>query len=222
MFRTGTAPSPARPSRRTPSAALAVLTAVAVAAGVAACQPDPPAASVARTSASPAGVPAGRPEHDGRAERAGEDDGTVPSGTTVFDDDLPALANLAPALRTALEQAATAAEEDGVTFVVNSGWRSRDYQAQLLREAVAQYGSAAAAARWVAPADTSSHVTGDAVDLAQNGGTVWLAGHGAAYGLCPVYANEPWHYELRPDAPDAGCPAPYADATADPRTSGAG
>ena len=26
------------------------------------------------------------------------------------------------------------------------------------------------------------------------------------YGLCQIYGNEPWHYELRPDAVDHGCP----------------
>ncbi len=40
---------------------------------------------------------------------------------------------------------------------------------------------------------------------------------GAEYGLCQIYANEPWHYELRPDAVEVGCPALYADPTEDPR-----
>ena len=42
--------------------------------------------------------------------------------------------------------------------------------------------------------------------------------HGADYGLCQIYGNEPWHYELRPDAVDRGCPPTYADPTQDPRT----
>ena len=37
------------------------------------------------------------------------------------------------------------------------------------------------------------------------------------YGLCRIYGNEPWHYELRPDAVDHGCPPMYADPTHDPR-----
>ena len=41
--------------------------------------------------------------------------------------------------------------------------------------------------------------------------------HGAEYGLCQIYANEPWHYELRPDAGARGCPPIYADPTHDPR-----
>ena len=37
------------------------------------------------------------------------------------------------------------------------------------------------------------------------------------YGLCQIYGNEPWHYELRPEAIDRGCPPMYADPTHDPR-----
>ena len=39
----------------------------------------------------------------------------------------------------------------------------------------------------------------------------------AGYGLCQTYRNEPWHYELRPDAVNRGCPRMYADPTHDPR-----
>ena len=45
----------------------------------------------------------------------------------------------------------------------------------------------------------------------------WLSEHGAGYGLCQIYSNEPWHYELRPEAIDHGCPPVYADPTHDPR-----
>ena len=31
------------------------------------------------------------------------------------------------------------------------------------------------------------------------------------------YGNEPWHFELSPDAIDHGCPPMYADPTRDPR-----
>jgi hypothetical protein len=61
------------------------------------------------------------------------------------------------------------------------------------------------AARWVATPDTSAHVSGDAVDIAPSDSAAWLSEHGAAYGLCQIYGNEPWHYELRPDAVDHGC-----------------
>jgi zinc D-Ala-D-Ala carboxypeptidase len=61
--------------------------------------------------------------------------------------------------------------------------------------------------------DTSAHVSGDAVDIGHSVATAWLSAHGAAYGLCQIYRNEPWHYELRPEAVDDGCPAMYTDAT---------
>jgi hypothetical protein len=60
-------------------------------------------------------------------------------------------------------------------------------------------------------------VSGDAVDLGPARAASWLGDHGAAYGLCRVYANEPWHFELRAGAAGGGCPAPYADPTQDPR-----
>jgi hypothetical protein len=161
-----------------------------------------------------------RSEHRGlRLERRGalgEADGAVPDGATVFDDEIPGVANLDPALLGALRQAATDAADEGVEFFVDSGWRSPEYQNQLLREAVSEYGSEEEAARWVATAETSAHVSGDAVDMGSDA-TAWLSGHGAEYGLCQIYGNEPWHYELRPEAIDHGCPPMYADPTHDPR-----
>jgi zinc D-Ala-D-Ala carboxypeptidase len=127
------------------------------------------------------------------------------------------VANLDPSLLTALRRAATDAAEVGVELRVNSGWRSPGYQEQLLREAVSEYGSEEEAARWVATADTSAHVSGDAVDIGPFDATAWLSEHGARYGLCPIYGNEPWHYELNLEATSDGCPPVYADPTQDPR-----
>jgi LAS superfamily LD-carboxypeptidase LdcB len=147
----------------------------------------------------------------------GEADGAVPDGTTVFDDEVPGVTNLAPDLLAALREAATDAADDGVEFFVDSGWRSPEYQERLLQEAVSKYGSEEEAARWVATPSTSPHVSGDAVDIGPSDAAAWLSEHGARYGLCQIYGNEPWHYELRPEAIDHGCPAMYADPTHDPR-----
>jgi D-alanyl-D-alanine carboxypeptidase len=152
-----------------------------------------------------------------RPHALGFADGEVPDGVTVFDDEYPAVANLDPALLRALRQAATDAGRDGVELYVNSGWRSPAYQEQLLDEAVSEYGSRAEAARWVATPTTSPHVSGDAVDIGDDDAAAWLSEHGAAYALCQIYDNEPWHFELRPEAVDQGCPSPYADPTQDPR-----
>jgi zinc D-Ala-D-Ala carboxypeptidase len=169
-------------------------------------------ASSSSRAASPIDVLGG--EHRGAL---GEADGAVPDGTTVFDDEIPAVANLDPALLGALRQAATAAADDGVEFYVDSGWRSPEYQEELLHEAVSKYGSEKEAARWVATPNTSAHVSGDAVDIGPFDATAWLSEHGAKYGLCQIYRNEPWHYELRAEAIDHGCPPSYADPTHDPR-----
>jgi zinc D-Ala-D-Ala carboxypeptidase len=147
----------------------------------------------------------------------GEAAGAVPSGTTVFDDGIPGVAKLNSDLLGALRRAATAAADDGVELLVDSGWRSPEYQERLLQDAVSKYGSEEEAARWVATPKTSAHVSGEAVDIGPDDATGWLAEHGAAYGLCQTYGNEPWHYELRPEAIDHGCPPTYADATHDPR-----
>jgi hypothetical protein len=172
--------------------------------------------SLTAPSPSSAASPVDRSRNEQR-DALGEAGGAVPDDTTVFDDEVPGVANLDPALLGALRHAATDAADDGVEFAVDSGWRSRAYQEQLLQEAVAKYGSAAKAARWVATPDTSAHVSGDAVDIGPSAAAAWLSEHGAAYALCQIYGNEPWHYELRPAAIDHGCPAMYADPTHDPR-----
>jgi zinc D-Ala-D-Ala carboxypeptidase len=176
-------------------------------------------ASSSSTAASPIDVLRSGPSGFRREHRSalGQADGAVPEGTTVFDDEIPGVANLDPDLLGALRQAATDAAYDGVEFYVDSGWRSPEYQKQLLREAVSEYGSEEEAARWVATADTSAHVSGDAVDIRPDDATAWLSEHGARYGLCQIYGNEPWHYELRPEAFGHGCPPMYADPTRDPR-----
>jgi LAS superfamily LD-carboxypeptidase LdcB len=110
-----------------------------------------------------------------------------------------------------------AAEGAGVKFDIESGWRSPEYQEQLLHEAVSKYGSEEEAARWVATPNTSAHVWGDAVDIGSPDAMAWLSEHGAKYGLCQIYRNEPWHYELRSEAIDHGCPPMYADPAHDPR-----
>jgi D-alanyl-D-alanine carboxypeptidase len=162
------------------------------------------------------------PDHERRhpgdpALALGEQDGAVPDGVTAFDDEVPAVSRLNPALLRALRRAATDAAEAEVEIFVESGWRSPEYQQQLLRDAISKYGSEKEAARWVATAETSAHVSGDAVDIGPADATAWLSKHGAGYGLCQIYRNEPWHYELRPEAGARGCPRTYADPTHDPR-----
>jgi zinc D-Ala-D-Ala carboxypeptidase len=212
------------PRRRIPRTLVAGL--LVVIAAIAAASGYQLLASSSSTAAPPDVVPSSGPlppsplpsspprsEHRGPL---GEADGAVPDGATVFDE-IPGVANLDPALLGALRQATTDAADDGVELYVNSGWRSPEYQEQLLREAVSEYGSEEEAARWVATADTSLHVSGDAVDIGPSEATAWLSEDGDDYGLCQIYSNEPWHYELRPEAIDHDCPPMYEDPTQDPR-----
>jgi zinc D-Ala-D-Ala carboxypeptidase len=228
---------PARPATRRIrrirlAGLLAVIAATAVALGHQVLASSSSTASSSATIASPVdvlrsaapsqnsarpiwpGTTSSRSRHRGAPGLA---DGAVPDGATVFDDEIPGVANLDPALLGALRQAATDATGDGVEFFVVSGWRSPEYQERLLHEAVSKYGSEEEAARWVATPNTSAHVSGDAVDIGPVDATAWLSEHGAEYGLCRIYGNEPWHYELRPEAIDHGCPPMYADPTHDPR-----
>jgi zinc D-Ala-D-Ala carboxypeptidase len=151
----------------------------------------------------------------GQRGALGEADGVLPDGTTVLDDEFPGVANLDPALLGALRRAATDAAGDEVEMFVTSGWRSRTYQEQLFRQAVSKYGSTEKAALWVATPGTSAHESGNAVDIGSFDAMAWLSKHGAEYGLCQIYRNEPWHYELRPGAINHGCPRMDADPTHD-------
>lgn len=117
-----------------------------------------------------------------------------------FDVGNPAVGNLAPALLVAVQQATTAAAVDGVTMTITSGWRSPAFQQQLLDDAVLTYGSVAAARQYVQTPERSKHVLGQAVDMGGVGADQWLAANGVRFGLCQIYANEPWHFELAADA----------------------
>jgi D-alanyl-D-alanine carboxypeptidase len=178
---------------------------------------SPPSAT-SPGAAEPLANPASDSLHGDHHGALGEADGVVPDGVTVFDVEYPAVANLDAGLLGALRRAAADAAVDGVTLYVNSGWRSPKYEQQLFHEAVAKYGSEKEAARWVATPGTSAHVSGDAVDIGHADATAWLSEHGGEYGLCQIYRNEPWHYELRPEAIGHGCPRMYADPTQDPRS----
>jgi hypothetical protein len=72
-----------------------------------------------------------------------------------------------------------------------------------------RYGSETVARRYVSTPEKSAHVSGRAVDVAPTDAAYWLIQHGRDYGLCQIYANEVWHFELA--GPD--CPAPLTDAS---------
>lgn len=129
-----------------------------------------------------------------------------------WDVDNPAVGYLDPALLGAVQQAAAAAAVDGVTMTITSGWRSPQFQQQLLDDAVLTYGSLAAARQFVQTPERSRHVTGTAVDIGGPAADDWLIINGSRFGLCRIYANELWHFELATE-PGGVCPPLLPDAS---------
>ncbi len=130
------------------------------------------------------------------------DGSAPPDGHTMtpFDVQYAAVGRLDPALLSAIQSAATAASTDGITMTITSGWRSPEFQQRLLDNAIQTYGSYAAARQYVQTPEASKHVTGQAVDVGGQGADQWLITNGSRFGLCRIYANELWHFELATDA----------------------
>jgi hypothetical protein len=142
------------------------------------------------------------------------EDGFVPDGVTLAPTaDVPAITNLDPELRAAVQDAARAAAEDGIDLRISSGWRSPAYQQALLDAAIVEHGSVERARTLVLSPEESEHVTGRAVDVGPTEAMYWMSRHGSDHGLCQTYGNEIWHYELATE-PGTACPPPLADASA--------
>ncbi len=133
--------------------------------------------------------------------------GWLPDGVTLspFDVSNPIVGWLDPALLDAVQQASQRAAAEGVDIRINSGWRSKGFQQRLFDDAVRNYGSVGAASEFVDPPDESLHVQGRAVDIAPVEADRWLIANGSQFGLCQIYANEIWHFELATH-PGGQCP----------------
>ncbi|WP_117198599.1 M15 family metallopeptidase [Nocardiopsis sp. TNDT3] len=141
------------------------------------------------------------------------EDGALPDDLSVtpFDTQYPSIARLDGALLEAVREAARDALEEGIVLHVTSGWRSGEYQRHLLDQAVLDHGSREEAGRLVSTPEESRHVTGEAIDIGPTDAADWLVRRGSAYGLCQVYANEMWHFELLTE-PGGDCPDLLSDA----------
>jgi len=133
--------------------------------------------------------------------------GYLPDGIAlgVYDVANPVIGRLDPALLSAVQKASEAAAAQGVTVKINSGWRSAGFQQRLFEDGVRTYGSVDAASQFVASPETSMHVQGKAVDVGGPDAAAWMSLNGPRFGLCQVYANELWHYELTADG-GGNCP----------------
>ena len=133
--------------------------------------------------------------------------GYIPDNQTVtpFDVANPVIGWLDPSLLTAIQNAARSATSDGVDLEITSGWRTKGFQQRLFDDAVRTYGSVETAQQFVASPDTSRHVVGQAVDVGPAEADNWLIRNGSRFGLCQIYANEIWHFELAAGQ-DGNCP----------------
>jgi hypothetical protein len=133
--------------------------------------------------------------------------GSIPDGQMIspFDVKNPVLAFLDPLLLKAIQDATRAAATEGVDVMLTSGWRSKGFQKRLFAQGVTTYGGAAAASQFVASPEASMHVLGKAVDVGPVTADDWMIHNGARFGLCQIYANEIWHFELAVDA-QGSCP----------------
>ena len=168
-----------------------------------------PLATLAMAAAVVTAVP-----HDATpAIRLVDNDGALAAGQvlTPFDVQDPTIGRLDPRLLGAVQAAANAAAADGITMTINSGWRTPEFQQQLLDQAVQNYGSLAAAREYVQTPQASKHVIGEAVDVGGYGADEWLIANGSRFGLCRIYANELWHFELVADE-FGNCPPLRANA----------
>lgn len=141
------------------------------------------------------------------------EDGSIPENGRVspFDTWHATIRNLDPQLLHAVQQAATDARAKKIDMKVTSGWRSKQYQQQLLDQGIAKYGSLEKAREFISPPDKSAHVTGKAVDIGPTDAADWMIRRGSDYGLCQVYSNEMWHFELL-TTPGGECPQPRHNA----------
>ncbi|HTU16068.1 MAG TPA: M15 family metallopeptidase [Solirubrobacterales bacterium] len=149
----------------------------------------------------------------GSAPKTVNASGYIPDGESIslWSGD-PAVGNLDSDLLEAMRRAAGDARRDGIELRVTGGWRSAAHQRELFEKAVVAHGGVEAASRFVKTPEDSTHVRGTAIDIGPTDADYWLIEHGSAYGLCQIYANEIWHFELATE-PGGLCPEMTLDAS---------
>ncbi|MEU7629629.1 M15 family metallopeptidase [Nocardia sp. NPDC049220] len=119
---------------------------------------------------------------------------------------------LEPRLALAYTLAADEAHAQAVPLSITSGYRTPAQQQALWDDGVSTYGTPDAARRWVLPPEESTHVAGRAIDVGPQQGAAWLEANGNRWGLCRVFDNEWWHFELA-TIPGGACPPMRPDAS---------
>lgn len=80
---------------------------------------------------------------------------------------------------------------------ITSAYRSPQVQQELWDNAVRQYGSEAAARKWVAPPGNSKHNSGTAIDFryGNDAARQWAHQNATKFNLAFPLSHEPWHVE---------------------------
>lgn len=94
-------------------------------------------------------------------------------------------------------KAADQAGFGGKAINIHSAWRSNETQSRLFNAAIAKYGSADAARKYVAPPGNSMHNKGLAVDLGfqSQAADAWAHKNLESFALYQRMGHEPWHIE---------------------------
>lgn len=123
---------------------------------------------------------------------------------------------LTPAAAEAWQRMLAAAAADDVTLLIVSGFRSHEYQAELIRAKLAKGEAIEEILKVNAPPGYSQHHSGSAVDVATPGHRPlteefeaseafrWLSANAARFGFAMTYPRdnawgfvyEPWHWAL--------------------------
>ena len=120
-----------------------------------------------------------------------------------------------PDVAAAFDRMAAAAAADGVTLVINSGFRSDAEQAALF--------AANPDPRMVAPPGTSLHRCGTELDLGPSTAYGWLAANAGRFGFLSATRWEPWHYGYTAGPEPCSAAGDRVGASpAGPRAEGAG
>ena len=142
----------------------------------------------------------------------GED---IPLGQTEIVEGSVRPEKIHPQVLARFLSAQSAAKEEGIEMVIDSGYRTTQTQEYLFNRAIKEHKTAEEAIKWVLPADLSRHPWGLALDVNlhhEKSGASWLEANGATFGLCRVYENEWWHFEPL-IAPGGICPPLKPDAS---------
>ena len=121
-----------------------------------------------------------------------------------------------------LKAMATAAKEENIILLVDSGYRSARYQRVIYRQFLEKGQNFRAIARYIAPPGYSEHMLGTVIDFvpsshgfAKTETYRWLKQHAAAFGFYEAFPRhgrekkpwEPWHWKYRLEIPPAQPPS---------------